>query len=62
MVMFPLRRHNYLAQKDSFHKLKLGQRSVMTDSKIPPPNPENLIKWVLGEYLPRRQNSKGANL
>jgi hypothetical protein len=62
MAMFPLQRHNYLAQKDSFHKVKLGQCSVMTDSKIPSPNPENLIKWVPGEYLPRRQNSKGAKL
>jgi len=62
MVMFPLHRHNYLVQKDSFHKLKLRQRRVMTDSRIAPPNPENLVIWVPGEYLPRKKNSKAANL
>ena len=36
--------------------------SLMTDSKIPPPNPENLIKWVPVDYLPCRQSSKGENL
>ena len=36
--------------------------SVKADSQISPPNPENLIKWVPGDYLPRRQNSKGAKL
>jgi len=34
----------------------------MTDSRIPPSNPENIIKWVPGDNLPCRQSSKGANL